>query len=73
MGQTHQTPFTTDFLQAAPQEAAEAPRFFALATHRFHDHLRLASRARPGGVRTVAAMRSLAVVGRSLTSASRAW
>src|SRR5215468_8546319 len=38
MGQTHETPFTTDVVQAAQQKPAETSRFFDLAKHRFHDH-----------------------------------
>src|SRR5262245_42881689 len=37
MGQTHETPFATDFGQPAQQEAAEPTRFFNLAKHWLHD------------------------------------
>src|SRR2546427_11396516 len=37
--QTDQTPCATDVLHATQQEAAEPPRFFALATHGFHNDL----------------------------------
>ena len=38
MGHTHHMPLTSDVVQAAQQKPAEAPRFFDLAKHRFHDH-----------------------------------
>src|SRR5215475_7140788 len=37
MGQAHETPFATDVLQPAPQEAPEPTRFFDRATHWRHD------------------------------------
>jgi hypothetical protein len=61
MGQTHHTPCTTDFLQAAQQEAAETRASLLWPNTGSTITLRLAYRARPGGVRTFAAMRSLAV------------
>src|SRR6266851_7682591 len=38
MGQTYQTPLTTNVGQAAQQKPAKTTRFFDLAEHRFHDH-----------------------------------
>ena len=73
MGQTHQTPLTTNVGQATQQKPAETTRFFDLAKHRFDDHFASAYRARPSEVRTFAAIRSFAVVGGSATSASGAW
>src|SRR5215510_13133856 len=37
MGQAHETPFATDVLQTAQQEAPEPTRFFDLAKHWLHD------------------------------------
>jgi hypothetical protein len=38
MGQTHQTPLTSNMVQATQQKPAKTTRFFDLTKHRFHDH-----------------------------------
>lgn len=49
LGQTHQTPRTTDGVQAAQQQPTETPRVFALATHRFHEYCTLGVPCMPFG------------------------
>jgi hypothetical protein len=73
MGQTHQTPLTTDIVQAAQQKPAETPRFFDLSKHRFHDHFTPGIQGSSCGGRTFAAMHSCAVTGGSVTAASGTW
>src|SRR5919108_6302568 len=56
LGQTHQTLCTTAVVHAAQQKPAATPRCFALTNTGSTSTLYLAYRARPAGVRALAAI-----------------